>query len=154
MSSHKYNFKPDSRRVVCRCQSSGCYKGFHIDAMGVSQQGVEVVPATREAHERADSRSRIHAASPLIYNQDPSRPNQLPSLIDSQHIITTNLDRLSLNSQTETVINNNQQQSMDSRVLEATQKARENGVHEYDCNLFHQFTLADFNPSNCQFLTA
>lgn len=140
MSSEK--FKPDPRRVVCLCRSSGCYKGIHIDAMGVSQPGVEVVPATREAHERADKRKHIHAVSKLVGDQDQTRPNR----VDGQDTIVSNFDRLALNSHLVTktssrnqipLTNNNQQPSVDSQVLEATHKARETGVNEYDCGTLH-----------------
>ncbi|EGG08102.1 uncharacterized protein MELLADRAFT_105301 [Melampsora larici-populina 98AG31] len=55
--------KIDPRRVVCKCQSHGCYKGIFVDAHGNSQRGVEVCPASKEAHSRADLRSRIESTS-------------------------------------------------------------------------------------------
>ncbi|EGG11261.1 uncharacterized protein MELLADRAFT_102629 [Melampsora larici-populina 98AG31] len=150
-------FKPDPRRVVCRCQTSGCYKGIYIDAMGISHQGIEVVPATREAHERADKHSRIQSVSALGGDQDPTRPKDniisdfdqltLTSHLVTQHSSQNNTSSSNIvectdshgglnpmtDSRTETLMNNNQQQSVDSQVLAAAQKARERSVNEYDC---------------------
>ncbi|EGG12923.1 uncharacterized protein MELLADRAFT_101485 [Melampsora larici-populina 98AG31] len=55
--------RADPRRVPCQCRISGCYKSVYIDAHGISQRGVEVLPATKEAHERAELRSRIQSLS-------------------------------------------------------------------------------------------
>jgi hypothetical protein len=53
-------------RVRCICCKFDCYLGHYIDASGTTQTGVEVLPATRAAHElaeRAEEASRNLASS-------------------------------------------------------------------------------------------
>ncbi|EGG03942.1 uncharacterized protein MELLADRAFT_108863 [Melampsora larici-populina 98AG31] len=88
--------KADPRRVVCQCQSHGCYKSFYIDAHGNSQQGVEVLPATKESHTRADLRSQIESTSAgAIEHQSSS--TESPS-VDQTDQLVAHLTRLGLGS--------------------------------------------------------
>lgn len=87
-------FKIDARRVVCECQSHGCYKGFHLDASGIKQQGIEVIPATKESHTRADVRYQIMSIS-LSAKQDDSNLNQ-PVPIDERDQLSAPLAQLGL----------------------------------------------------------
>ncbi|EGF97412.1 uncharacterized protein MELLADRAFT_70015 [Melampsora larici-populina 98AG31] len=165
MSSSK--FKAEPKRVVCQCQSSGCYKGLYLDASGVSQHGVEVLPSTKEAHERADQRNHIHQSLASHHattsSQTPTTESQLDSLIAP-------LDRLLLGPQHEIRSRNNFINTREHQVLSTTEDrdrtvtdqeksdivdashctaiavAREKGAQEYDCSRFHSFTLAKFNP--------
>ncbi|EGF98788.1 uncharacterized protein MELLADRAFT_113267 [Melampsora larici-populina 98AG31] len=87
-------FKTDARRVVCKCQSHECYKGFYLDASGIKQQGIEVIPATKESHARADLRYQIMSTS-LSANQDNSNLNR-PAPTDEQDQLSGPLARLGL----------------------------------------------------------
>lgn len=69
----------DPRRVACQCRISGCYKGLYVDAYGISQRGVKVLPATKEAHDHAELRSRIQSASNLP-PRDSSRSAGSPGI--------------------------------------------------------------------------
>lgn len=94
MSSYK--FKPEPKRVVCQCQSSGCYKGVYLDANGVLQNGVEVLPATMEAHERADKRGRIsQSTTDGLDSRQAETSSQAPTT-DSPESLISPLDRLVL----------------------------------------------------------
>lgn len=73
-------FKPDPKRVVCKCNSSKCHAGVYVDARGVEQQGVEVLPATKEAHERADRRSQINQITSNLPSPNTTAFIQMPAM--------------------------------------------------------------------------
>ncbi|KAH9809642.1 hypothetical protein DFH28DRAFT_838660, partial [Melampsora americana] len=78
----------EARRVTCCCQSQKCHLGRYVDAHGIIQSGVEVIPSTLEAHRLADIRlaySRSDQTTPstedlirplaqLGFNSTPERP--------------------------------------------------------------------------------
>ncbi|KAH9808456.1 hypothetical protein DFH28DRAFT_1087747 [Melampsora americana] len=97
MSSFK--FKPEPKRVVCQCQSFGCYKGVYLDANGVSQYGVEVLPGTKEAHKRADKRSQINSSTASRLDSQQAATSSHTPTTDSQESLAASLDRLLLASQ-------------------------------------------------------
>ncbi|EGG12437.1 uncharacterized protein MELLADRAFT_58978 [Melampsora larici-populina 98AG31] len=158
MSSSK--LKPEPKRVVCQCQSSGCYKGVYLDASGVLQPGVEVLRSTKESHERADRRNLInHITTSALPSRHPANSSQTPNT-DSQEVLIAPLEGLLLGSQHKTLarsransINTGQRliqvhsttagqdqttdqdksHVVDAEICAATATAREKGVQEYDC---------------------
>lgn len=156
-------FKADPRRVVCRCQISGCYKGSYVDAHGVLQSGVEVLTATKEAHERAELRSKIQSLS-LSPSPSQSRPSTSAHVNIQDQLIGPLTDlglgyprsrdhtlssagrfdisaaipretHLNLiNKQTYTTLRDNSC-VLDPDVCAAALIARENDLQEYDCGM-------------------
>ncbi|KAH9809557.1 hypothetical protein DFH28DRAFT_827273, partial [Melampsora americana] len=167
MSSPK--FKPDPKRVVCKCQTFKCHSGVYVDASGVQQQGVEVLPATKEAHERADQRSQINQKISNLASPHTTTSSQTAATIDSQESLIGSIGRLRLGPQgpihsrsrnrrpsdtqadptqslPQTVVAQDKIHVVDAEILVATDSARENGVQPYNCSRFYEFTLASFNP--------
>ncbi|KAH9809247.1 hypothetical protein DFH28DRAFT_862067, partial [Melampsora americana] len=97
MSSPK--FKPDPKRVVCKCQTFKCHSGVYVDASGVQQQGVEVLPATKEAHERADRHSQINQKISDLASPHTTTSSQTAATIDSQESLIGSIGRLRLGPQ-------------------------------------------------------
>lgn len=73
MSSRR---KKEEHRVICMCTSFNCYRAEFVDAHGVRQVGLEVLPETKVAHERAALRERARtvAAEMIPSNSGPTLP--------------------------------------------------------------------------------
>ncbi|EGF97676.1 uncharacterized protein MELLADRAFT_69830 [Melampsora larici-populina 98AG31] len=66
--------------VVCRCKARECYLGVYIDPSGRFQNGVEVLPATCDAHTLADRRKQAleaNSASASSANARQEAPDDL-----------------------------------------------------------------------------
>lgn len=93
-----------AHRVVCTCQSRGCFRGQYVDAHGNTQFGVEVVRETREAHimlhrrtkarsiiTRPEQRSDNQDTPPLTRTEVTRSPGDLISPLTNLHISTPDL---------------------------------------------------------------
>ncbi|EGF97217.1 uncharacterized protein MELLADRAFT_70130 [Melampsora larici-populina 98AG31] len=80
--------KNNTHRVKCVCRAFDCYLGRYVDANGVTQVGVEVLPATLMAHELADKVNEATSSTsaeqdiPTSHNARNRSPSQA-SLIGS-----------------------------------------------------------------------
>lgn len=84
-----------AHRVPCVCRAFNCYLGQYVDANGVTQAGVEVVPATFTAHEVADRVNK--ATSKLSGQEDASDPHHFSNQSLGQDTLIGRLARLKLN---------------------------------------------------------
>ncbi|KAH9808405.1 hypothetical protein DFH28DRAFT_1196268, partial [Melampsora americana] len=80
--------KNNTHRVKCVCRAFDCYLGRYVDANGVTQVGVEVLPASLMAHELADKVNEATSSTsaeqdiPASHNARNRSPSQA-SLIGS-----------------------------------------------------------------------
>lgn len=79
---------------MCQCRTYECYKSTYIDARGESQNGVEVLPATKASHNRADQRNHIQE---VLYTPTAAPSNRTP-FKDPQDSMIDSLAGLVLNS--------------------------------------------------------
>ncbi|EGG01751.1 uncharacterized protein MELLADRAFT_110741 [Melampsora larici-populina 98AG31] len=71
----------DAHRVVCRCKARECYRGQYIDAYGQPQNGVEVLPSTRDAHALADRRKQALGANSAPASSPSARQEDADDLV-------------------------------------------------------------------------
>lgn len=68
--------KNRAHRVPCVCHAFDCYLGHYIDAHGMTQVGIEVLPETFKAHKLADrvkeATSSVTARGAISASHDPS----------------------------------------------------------------------------------
>ncbi|EGG09559.1 uncharacterized protein MELLADRAFT_61140 [Melampsora larici-populina 98AG31] len=81
-----------SHRVVCVCKAYECCDQVYTDASGICHSGVELLPQTRLAHERADFRNNLVTPS-----QSPQNSTQ-PSISSAQEALLSPLRRLHIDT--------------------------------------------------------
>ncbi|EGF97992.1 uncharacterized protein MELLADRAFT_69636 [Melampsora larici-populina 98AG31] len=162
-----------SHRVVCLCTSYECGDQEYADANGVYHPGVEVLPETRDAHQRADFRNdyvkspdnttsysrqaSIDSAqedllSPLRLLHIASAPSPSPDShqLDDQNQTTEDVSTLALpvESSTDDVTNHSPQRSESNPAKTCSQAvlAKSSGHKVFDCDHYHTFELKSMNP--------
>lgn len=86
--------KTNVHRVKCVCRAFDCYLGLYVDAYGVTQAGVEVIPETFTAHELAD---KVKEATSRISSQREMPPSHdAPNHSPSQASLIGSIARLQL----------------------------------------------------------
>ncbi|EGF97761.1 uncharacterized protein MELLADRAFT_69795 [Melampsora larici-populina 98AG31] len=146
-------------RVTCQCQAFDCYLGQYLDAYGVPQKGVEVLPDTLKTHTLADQRNKalrtLASQRPLLL-PDQNQPsadnllqplqnlylNQGTSCINSPLTGLTNEGSQNSYSNTgEDIVelSSNNNLSKSSRRCPSAISARNDGVKVYDCGRFCTF---------------
>lgn len=70
----RHNQHKQPHRVVCLCKDYECRHQVYPDTNGVSHPGVEVLPETRAAHQRADVRNNLVNSARTASNSVPASP--------------------------------------------------------------------------------
>lgn len=93
--------KNTAHRVRCVCQTFECYLGQYVDAYGINQRGVEVLPDTLAAHQLADRAAQ--ATARLSTQRLPSNPLDLGSHTPGQDGLISAISGLRLNTMNPTL---------------------------------------------------
>ncbi|EGG05688.1 uncharacterized protein MELLADRAFT_107429 [Melampsora larici-populina 98AG31] len=89
----RQNRSKQPHRAVCLCEAYECRHQVFPDANGVSHSGVEVLPATRAAHKRADLRNNLVKSPRTTSTSIPASP------LSAQDQLLSDLQRLNIISE-------------------------------------------------------
>lgn len=82
-----------THRVVCVCTAYECRDQFYADADGLYHPGVELLPETQAAHQRAEFRKSLlkfpHTPDHSTHQSTSSAQEELLSPLRNLHLVTT-----------------------------------------------------------------